>query len=87
MMRTEAFTGRKPIKPSGRFGFTEWQHTHKPKLGWVFPEINAPCLDRLPIEPYVGWSTVYESLKWQRAWWKYPLGADRYWNWLTGVAV
>jgi hypothetical protein len=84
MMRASAFAG-KPIKPSGRFGFTEWQHTYRPRRGWIFPEILAPCLDRVPVEPYASLSTTYERLGWQRGWWKYPLGADRYWSWMEGV--
>lgn len=87
MMRLAAFTGRGPIQPDGRFGFTEWQHTYTPKRGWIFPEINAPCLDRLPVEPYVSLSHQYEILGWQRSWWKYPLDASRYWDWMEGVTV
>lgn len=84
MMRTQAFRdARVPMRPDGRYGFTEWQHTNRPIRGWVFPEINAPCLDRLPIEPFVSLSEEYERRKWQRSWWKYPLAADRYWDWLT----
>lgn len=86
MMRTSAFLeARHRIKPDGRFGFTEWQHTERPVRGWIFPEILAPCLDRMPIEPYLSWSLEYEQRKWQRPWWKYPLNADRYWNWMEVV--
>lgn len=83
MMRTEAFRSRSPMRPDGRNGFTEWQHTHRPNRGWIFPEINAPCLDRLPIEPFVSLSKEYERRGWQRPWWKYPLEAGRYWEWFT----
>jgi hypothetical protein len=83
MMRAEAFLSRRSMRPDGRNGFTEWQHTHQPRRGWIFPEINAPCLDRLPIEPFVSLSKEYERRGWQRPWWKYPLDADRYWDWLA----
>lgn len=82
-MRTAALIDhRPPIKPNGRFGFTEYQHTHKLRSGWVFPEINAPCLDRVPVEPYASLSASYVQEGWQREWWQYPRHADRFWNWI-----
>lgn len=82
LMRTSAFERYPKMRPVGRFGFTEWQHTYRPVRGWIFPEVNAPCLDRLPTEPWVGLSERYESFGWQRPWWKYPAEASRYWEWM-----
>lgn len=86
MMRTEAF-GRRFPKPNGRFGFTEWQHIRRPRRAWVFPEIDAVCLDRLPVEPWVSLSREYEQRGWQRPWWKYSMDAKERWEWMTSSIV
>jgi hypothetical protein len=88
MMRSSALLRQHPpLKPNGRFGFTEYQHTHKTASGWIFPEINAPCLDRVPVDPFASWSAGYVERGWQREWWQYPQTADRYWSWLKGGAA
>ena len=90
LMRTSAFTHphRKAPKPVGRFGFTEWQHTYQPVRGWIFPDLPVPCLDRIPTEPWLSLSLFYEQAGWQRPWWKYPVEASCYWEWMEeGVAI
>lgn len=82
MLASSLLRGHPPMRPNGRFGFTEYQHTHKLCSGWVFPEINAPCLDRVPVEPYRTWSEEYVRRGWQREWWQYPMSASRFWEWI-----
>ncbi len=82
LMRTAAFERSPKMKPVGRFGFTEWQHKYRPARGWVFPEIDAPCLDRMPTEPWASLSLEYEQFGWQRPWWKYPIEIASRWAWM-----
>lgn len=84
LMRSGAFLeARHAMRPNGRFGFTEWQHTERPVRGWIFPEILAVCLDRVPVEPWAGLSAAYRQAGWQRDGYLYPLDATRYWDWIT----
>jgi len=85
MMRSSAFGGARRMRANGRFGFTEWQHTNRPRVGWIFPEVNAPCLDRVPVEPWVSLSAFYEQVGWQRPWWKYPMESAHHWDWFPST--
>lgn len=54
------------------YGFTEWQTRHPEVVrGWITPDLRAPLLDRVPVEPYVSLSDQYIEKGWQRPWGKY----------------
>lgn len=87
LMKTEAFTKRKPPIEDGRFGFTEWQHDeeHHNALvrGWTNPSIVCPQLDRLPVEPWVTLSEKYVDEGWSRGWSKYHMSTyDEFFKWV-----
>lgn len=73
VMRTAAFAGRK-LRGHGRNGFTEFQHLNPTVVrGWITPDLPVPLLDRMPTEPFLGWSARYDEMGWQRErpWGKY----------------
>lgn len=81
MMRRSAFDRNPPPVANGRFGFTEWQHQHRPKIGWVSPDIHSFCLDFLPIEPWAGLTERYIKEGLNRVWPKYDPAMSAYWEW------
>lgn len=84
LMRTSTFDARRPLRPDGRFGFTEWQHIHRPARGWITPDLPVVLLDRLPFEPWLSLSDTYEELEWQRYWPKWdPVWMAWAWEWFT----
>lgn len=52
--------------PSGRSGFSEWQHTYQPVRGWIRPDLPVALLDRVPLEPWLSLSQEYIANGWQR---------------------
>lgn len=84
LMRASAFLNRHPRpKPMGRFGFTEWQHTHRPVRGWIAPDLLVCDLSRCPGQPWEHLSWEHVSKGWQRSW---PVQRDLspvYWEWFT----
>lgn len=66
LFRTSAFHCRQRMRPDGRNGFTEWQHTHRPTRGWIRPDLPVVLLDRLPFEPWRSLSLEYVARGWQR---------------------
>lgn len=83
VFRRDAFTGRNPMRANGRFGFTEWQHTHDPVRGWITPDLPVPLLDRLPVEPWLSLSAEYVERGWQRPWGAYdPTWMKWAWEWI-----
>lgn len=82
LMRTWAFRCRPRPQPAGRFGFTEWQHHYRPELGWVTPDLPVSSLDRIPFDPWAGYSDYYVRKGWQRNWPRYDENGDAsYWSW------
>lgn len=81
LMRTRAFTGRPMIAENGRFGFTEWQHAHRPVMGWIKPDLAVTSLDQIPFNPWRTLSRRYIRLGWQRRWPRYDERFPRYWEW------
>ena len=86
LMRTSAFTMRKPVPLSlgknGRAGFTIWQHRYHVPCGWLKPDLPNVQLDRLPIQPWRGLSEHYVEQGWARAWDPYPDDFKEWWAWL-----
>lgn len=78
LFRTSAFHCRPAMKPDGRGGFTEWQHTYKPARGWITPDLPIVLLDRLPFEPWIALSREYVENGWQRPW---PKWDPRWMEW------
>jgi glycosyltransferase involved in cell wall biosynthesis len=81
LMRTRAFAGRLPMRAEGRQGFTQWQHEHEPRAGWIVPDVQAVQLDLVPAEPWASLSASYIDLGWQRRWPPYDEHAD-HWKWV-----
>ncbi len=86
LMRTEAFTRRRPIPLSlgknGRAGFTIWQHRCGPSTGWLTPDLAAVQLDRIPDEPWASLSARYVEEGWAREWGPYTADMHKWWKWL-----
>lgn len=83
LMRTSAFQSRPLPVPNGRFGFTEWQYEHQPVRGWIYPDLLAPQLDRMPVQPWWSLSTRYVRQGWQRPWPPYHVKLTRAYDWVT----
>lgn len=85
VFRTEPFQGkRRRLRPDGRNGFTEWQHTHtEVGRGWLDPGVPFCCLDRVPIEPWRSLSIEYVERGWQRPWTPYDPRFPYWWEWFT----
>lgn len=85
LMRSAAFkTLPQPNGPSGRFGFTAWQeHNPKVKKGWLNPALPVFLLDKLPMEPWAGYSREYVKNGWQRVWPPYTEEDAHLWGWWT----
>lgn len=81
LMRRSAFIARPPLDPNGRFGWTEWQHTHEPVRGWITPDVLAVQLDLIPEEPWVTLAARYVRLGWAREW--PPMDDPRLWAWMA----
>lgn len=86
LMRTEAFTRRRPIPLSlgknGRAGFTIWQHKGRLMAGWVKPDLEVVQLDRIPEEPWITLSKRYVEEGWARRWDPYARDMHRWWDWI-----
>lgn len=81
LMRSTAFTTRPPMRAYGRFGFTEWQHTHGPVRGWIAPDLLVCDLSRMPGQPWQHLSWTYVAHGWERPW-PTQEGMDPvYWSW------
>ena len=63
------------------FGLEEWQGAH-PEIvrGWITPALPVFLLDRLPMEPWRGFSASYIQKGWQRDWQGYD-PSSRLWSW------
>jgi hypothetical protein len=69
--------------PNGRFGFTEWQHDHLPRRGWITPDLRTFALDLAPVEPWKSLTRRYkETPGLQRDW--TPYQRSSYYDWWTG---
>jgi hypothetical protein len=86
LMRIQAFLDRPRMRPAGRYGFTEWQHRHRPVVGWIAPDLHVCDLSRIPVQPWQHLSHDYLGRGWQRQW---PQDAHdpRYWEWWTKEAA
>jgi len=84
LMRTSVFRKLPTMSADGRFGFTEWQHTHLPSRAWLAPALPVVLLDRLPFEPWISLSRSYVQQNWQRPWptWE-PRGMEWAYQWFT----
>lgn len=81
VMRTSAFKSRPSMLPNGRFGFTEWQHTHEPVRGWVSPPLPVTEIDRVPMDEWRRESELAVSSGSQRVWPEYNPALAEYWEW------
>lgn len=83
LMRRSAFEAPRPWpKPNGRFGFTEWQHRYRPVRGWIEPDLRVFELDKIPFNPWFGFTDSYKATEGlQRDWTPYPRGMDAYFEW------
>lgn len=85
LMRTSAFDKHPRPVADGYFGFTEWQHTYNPALGWIRPDLRVFALNQIPFEP---WRTIgegYLKAKIQRFVNDiYPPEWSYYWDWAMG---
>lgn len=66
--RREAFAGSQPTAYGRYYGYEEWQREKIPllKKGWIKPSLPVFLLDRMPQEPWVSLSQMYERNGWQR---------------------
>ena len=62
LMRRAAFDRFGHPVADGRFGFTEWQHNHLPKRGWIRPDLRLFALDLLPVEPWRSLTDGYKKI-------------------------
>lgn len=83
IMQTDFFRRTGPIAAKGHHGFTQHQWMHRPRRGWINPDLAACLLDRCPIEPWLSLSREYENRGWQRPWKKIPMHMDYYWRWFS----
>jgi glycosyltransferase involved in cell wall biosynthesis len=82
LMRVGAFTpARMPIGYEGRQGFTQWQHRHPVRAGWITPDVQAVQLDLVPADPYQTLGNEYRRVGWQRRWPPYAHEAE-HWKWV-----
>jgi Glycosyl transferase family 2 len=68
LMKVRAFEMRPVMNPNGRWGFSDWQHRHQPKRGWICPDLPVVLLDRLPFEPWQTLAERYVEEGWSRPW-------------------
>lgn len=66
LMSCAMFDRLPAMRPDGRHGFSELQHTHKPVRGWISPDLPVALLDRVPVEPWLTLSRGYIEQGWQR---------------------
>lgn len=79
-MRRRCF--RTMPKPNGRFGFTQWQREARHAIkGWINPSLPVFLLDKMPMEPWAGFSRDYIARGWQRAWPPYGEADAALWAW------
>lgn len=81
VLRTSAFKSRPEMLPNGRFGFTEWQHTHDPVRGWVSPPLPVVEIDRVPLDKWRAERELAVGLGRQREWPEYDPSMAAYWEW------
>lgn len=74
---------RRPI-PNGRFGWTENQHKVPYKRAWIKPDLQMVELDKLPFDPWMGYSKSYVEQGIQRDWENYPREMTWYWECFYG---
>jgi GT2 family glycosyltransferase len=82
LYRRSAFAHSRPHTINKWFGLEEWQMAQGDALirGWITPAIPVFLLDRMPIEPWSGYSRDYIARGWQRTW--PPYDADcTLWEW------
>jgi glycosyltransferase involved in cell wall biosynthesis len=86
LMRTQAFTMRRPVPLSlgknGRAGFTIWQHRHHANAGWLKPDLPNVQLDKIPEEPWRSLAEKYVERGWARPWDPYLPDMKGWWEWL-----
>lgn len=82
LMRTKAFLTREPVGAAGRFGFTEWQHQHRPRRGWITPDLDVVQLDLIPEDPWQTWASEYVGRGWAREWPPYDSANGDWWSWI-----
>lgn len=80
--RRSAFAGSKPQYYGKYYGWEEWQQEKVPHLkrGWINPALPIFLLDRVPYEPWMGISQMYEKNGWQRPSYRY-LPDCTIWDW------
>lgn len=83
LFRTSAFTSRQPMRPDGRNGFSEFQHSTNVVRGWITPDLACPLLNRLPFEPWRSLSQEYVAMGWQRPCGLYGEWMEWSWEWLA----
>jgi glycosyltransferase involved in cell wall biosynthesis len=81
LYRRSAFARSCPTAVRKWFGLEEWQ-MYQPTLtrGWITPALPVFLLDRIPFEPWSGFSRTYVARGWQRSWPKYD-PACTLWQW------
>lgn len=85
LMRVASFDRYPRLAGSGRQGFTQWQHIHwvNLRVGWILPDVNAPQLDLIPVEPFASLSAAYTAKGWQRQWPQYMNPEESHlWEWV-----
>jgi len=82
LYRREVFARSKPAVYRKWFGLEEWQEVQGARLirGWIKPALPVFLLDRIPFEPWRGYTQAYVARGWQRAWPKYDK-ACALWHW------
>lgn len=80
LIRTKIFEHALPT-PNGFFGWTEFQAEHKPRRGWITPDLLVCSLDMVPAEPWTSLSRDYKAKGWQRGWASYDVTWPRWWAW------
>jgi GT2 family glycosyltransferase len=82
LYRRAAFARSRPREIRKWFGLEEWQVAQGLGLrrGWIRPALPVFLLDRLPLEPWRGFSDRYIAQGWQRRWPKYDPTCSL-WQW------
>lgn len=80
--RREAFVGTEATAYGRYYGYEQWQREKIPHLkkGWIKPSLPVFLLDRMPQEPWIGLSKMYEKNGWQRPSYYY-LPECTIWDW------
>lgn len=80
--RREAFSESQANAYGRYYGYEEWQRTKIAHLkkGWIKPSLPVFLLDRMPQEPWITLSKMYEKNGWQRPSYFY-LPECKIWDW------